>query len=199
MATTRATRRGGGGKGRRLNISLNSKSMEQLDKVLGKAVSDFKREISDRRVAELATRIDANFRALIRDNITGPRYATGDIENSVNVTYSSGGEGKYKFRINVSNSSPDFKYFEYGTGIIGEWGNSSEYDEYLPSDWEYDINGHGMDGWAFYKNIDGVKRRFITMGQEPAFTIPKLKEIIEREYSNELARKIRLYFPRNTY
>lgn len=199
MATTRATRRGGGGRGRRLNIGLNSNSMEQLDKVLGKVVSDFKREISDRRVSELATRIDANFRALIRDNITGPRYATGDIENSVRVTYTSSNEGKYKFRINVSNSSPDFKYFEYGTGIVGAWSDSSGYDDYLPDDWEYDINDHGANGWAFYKNVDGVTRRFITMGQEPAFTIPKLKEIIEREYSEELAKKVRLYFPRNTY
>lgn len=198
MAATRVSRKSGI-RGRRLNIGLNSNSMRQLDKVLGKTISAFKEEISGRRVAELATRIDSNFRALIRDNITGPRWATGDIERSVKVTFSTGDAGKYNFRINVSNSSPDFKYFEYGTGIVGAENMDYAYQDFLPDDWEYDVNGHDLEGWVFYKKIDGVVKSFKTLGQEPAFTLPKLKERIIDEYSEQLAAKIRLYFPKNRY
>ena len=50
---------------------------------------------------------------------------------------------------NYPNGFSIAKAVEYGTGIIG---STSEASSIAPSDWKYDVNGHGEKGWFYKKN-----------------------------------------------
>ena len=38
-------------------------------------------------------------------------------------------------------------FVEFGTGVVGA---GAGYAGELPSIWQYDVNGHGWEGWTYY-------------------------------------------------
>lgn len=46
----------------------------------------------------------------------------------------------------ISNDSDHALYIEFGTGIVGAW---SPYENNTIG-YEYDVNGHGYEGWYYY-------------------------------------------------
>ena len=50
----------------------------------------------------------------------------------------------------VTTGGMDAAVVEYGTGIIG-----SALPHPEPEGWQYDINGHGVDGWSYRSSKDG--------------------------------------------
>ena len=74
---------------------------------------------------------------------------------------------------NYPNGFSIAKAVEYGTGIIG---STSEASSIAPSDWEYDVNGHGEKGW-FYKKDGNI---YWTKGFEGRLIFYKTAKEIEK-------------------
>lgn len=69
---------------------------------------------------------------------------TGSLLNSIEGFFdASTGRGFIKA------NSEHAAFVEYGTGVVGKEAQASSPDK--PSGWEYDVNGHGHDGW-YYAN-----------------------------------------------
>ena len=52
----------------------------------------------------------------------------------------------------VIAGAPHAIYVEYGTGIVGE----GTHPEAEKASWQYDVNGHGLEGWVYVKGSDGI-------------------------------------------
>ena len=53
----------------------------------------------------------------------------------------------------VIAGAPHAIYVEYGTGMVGA---ENPHPEAGRASWEYDVNGHGLNGWVYVKGSDGV-------------------------------------------
>lgn len=49
------------------------------------------------------------------------------------------------FQLSITIGGDEILYFEYGTGIVGQGSPHPHPTE----PWEYDVNGHGTDGWIY--------------------------------------------------
>jgi len=73
---------------------------------------------------------------------------TGELMNSI--------EGYYSPTYNVGIIKAGARYataVEFGTGVVG-----SQSPHPNPQDWQYDVNGHGDEGWVYYDDESGKFR-----------------------------------------
>lgn len=73
------------------------------------------------------------------------RYVTGELASS--ISFQRVGEAEYL----VIADNDHAAFVEFGTGVVGD----GSYQGELPSNWEYDVNNHGDDGW-WYLHDDGT-------------------------------------------
>lgn len=78
---------------------------------------------------------------------------------------------------NYSNGLSLAKIVEYGTGIVGASSQASS----LAKDWQYDVNGHGNEGW-FYQDNSG--QLHFTRGIEGRLIFYKTREEIEKNLNS---------------
>lgn len=75
----------------------------------------------------------------------------------------------------ISVNSAHAAFVEYGTGVVGKTVQSLAIDK--PSNWQYDVNNHGWDGWYY---LDKGQKRW-TRGMPPRpFVWGTRQELIER-------------------
>lgn len=74
-------------------------------------------------------------------------FWSGNLVASINLK--QGDVIQHGSRWIVYTDCPYAKYVEFGTGIVGE-----EFPHALASEmgWTYDVNGHGDNGWYYYKD-----------------------------------------------
>ena len=72
---------------------------------------------------------------------------TGELENGISGFFSRSRRCGF-----VYTNTYYAIYVEYGTGIIGE---ESPHPEAWETGWNYDINGHGEQGWVYKNDRDG--------------------------------------------
>ena len=99
--------------------------------------------------------------------------ATIDVA-SLDTFFSETSKERYPAKLSLA------KMLEYGTGYIGA---STPHQEEVEN-WEYDVNGHGVQGW-FYKGADG--RAVWTSGYEGKLIFFRTKEYIQKHISEWVA------------
>jgi len=112
-----------------VNLNNFTKDLKGLDKTLAKV------EIA---IEDAFVRIgDLVYKRLL-ENIS--YYGLGDTSLASTATITRYWDG---FAVSVG---ADYAFFvEYGTGVVGQ---SSPHPSYVGK-WEYDTNGHGIDGWYY--------------------------------------------------
>lgn len=85
---------------------------------------------------------------------------TGELLNSIDGYFDASKGIGY-----VRAGSPYAIFVEFGTGVVGEGtsGEAGAIDAHGAMYWEYDINGHGLDGWTYFNEKDG--QFYHTLGQ----------------------------------
>lgn len=70
---------------------------------------------------------------------------TGELMNSIEGYYSP------TYNVGIIKAGAYYAaYVEFGTGVVGA---SSPHPN--PQGWQYDINGHGDEGWVYYDDYSG--------------------------------------------
>lgn len=117
-------------------MTLDLKSIERaiqavkdLQGDLGKAMTELIRQLTEKGVEFAKMELVA---------FPKPAYDTGALSDSLQGAMLSDREGI------VTTGVMYAAFVEYGTGIIGK--NLPHPD---PNGWEYDVNGHGIDGWIY--------------------------------------------------
>ena len=73
---------------------------------------------------------------------------TGELMNSIEGYYSA------KTNVGIIKAGAYYAaYVEFGTGVVG-----SQSPHPNPDGWQYDINGHGDEGWVYYDDKSGEFR-----------------------------------------
>ena len=75
-----------------------------------------------------------------------------DIDGNIGGTVGTEKQGKL-YRITYSGQ--DVAYIEFGTGYVGEHKPYPDTENLAKAGWEYDIHGHGSNGWFYYSKRDG--------------------------------------------
>ena len=74
---------------------------------------------------------------------------TGELMNSIEGYYSP------TYNVGIIKAGAYYAaYVEFGTGVVG-----SQSPHPNPQGWQYDVNGHGDEGWVYYDD-DGGKFRW---------------------------------------
>lgn len=81
---------------------------------------------------------------------------TGELEDSIEGVYFP----REKMGV-IFTSVPYALFVEYGTGIVGE---RSPHPDGGAIEWDYDVHGHGDEGWVYYCDTDGFGRFRWTKG-----------------------------------
>ena len=72
-------------------------------------------------------------------------WYTGELMNSIEGYYSP------TYGVGIIKAGAYYAAFvEFGTGVVG-----SQSSHPNPQGWQYDINGHGDDGWVYYDDDSG--------------------------------------------
>ena len=73
---------------------------------------------------------------------------TGELMNSISGYYSP------TYNVGIIKAGAYYAaYVEFGTGVVG---SSSPHPN--PDGWQYDVNGHGNEGWVYYDDYSGKFR-----------------------------------------
>lgn len=73
---------------------------------------------------------------------------TGELMNSIEGYYSP------TYNVGIIKAGAYYAaYVEFGTGVVG-----SQSPHPNPQDWQYDVNGHGDEGWVYYDDDSGQFR-----------------------------------------
>ena len=73
---------------------------------------------------------------------------TGELENSIEGYYSP------THNVGIIKAGAYYAaYVEFGTGVVG-----SKSPHPNPQGWQYDVNGHGDEGWVYYDDYSGKFR-----------------------------------------
>ena len=73
---------------------------------------------------------------------------TGELMNSIEGYYSP------TYNVGIIKAGAYYAaYVEFGTGVVG-----SQSPHPNPQGWQYDVNGHGDEGWVYYDDYSGQFR-----------------------------------------
>ena len=73
---------------------------------------------------------------------------TGELMNSISGYYSP------TYNVGIIKAGAYYAaYVEFGTGVVG-----SRSPHPNPDGWQYDVNGHGNEGWVYYDDYSGKFR-----------------------------------------
>ncbi len=73
---------------------------------------------------------------------------TGELMNSIDSYYSP------TYNVGIIKAGAYYAaYVEFGTGVVG---STSPHPK--PDGWQYDVNGHGDEGWVYYDDDSGKFR-----------------------------------------
>lgn len=119
-------------------MSFNVKVQVELPKI-GKAKDEFSSNLE-----MYLTRIGEFGVQRAKENLTSYEmpFATGELENSIHSDTPDEPNS-----VDIVADSDHAYYVEYGTGVDG-----ATIPHPNPEvDWQYDVNGHGEDGWRYLK------------------------------------------------
>lgn len=122
------------------------KAVEDLENDLGKAMTHLIEELTIKGVEF------ARMEIVMFDR---PAVDTGTLLNSITSMMLDSREGV------VTTDVTYAAFVEYGTGVVG-----AEEPHPEPNGYQYDINGHGWDGWV-YKDASGMFHRTYGMPARP--------------------------------
>lgn len=124
---------------KRIQVQLTKDSINSAIK----EITDYKHELL-RKVGELGeTLVSEGIFSVKTWIIAYDAVETGNLLDSIEGVFNTT-TGKGFIRTNSDHAA----YVEYGTGVRGAEASGTSPDK--PSDWDYDINNHGHDGWYYY-------------------------------------------------
>lgn len=118
------------------SIAQAVKEIEACQRQLRDALEALVRELA-KQGAEVAKMQVASFDAVDSGELYGSIYGYYDPDSRIGY---------------VIAGAPHAFYVEYGTGI---WGQLNPHPEAAQAGWEYDVNGHGAQGWYYDATTDG--------------------------------------------
>ena len=149
------------------------KVIEDLQEELGTAMTELIRELTEQG-AEFARMEIAMFER--------PAIDTGALSASITGEVVNDHEGRIYTNVEYA------VYVEYGTGVIGDMSGHPERDRLGI---QYDLNGHGWDGWT-YKGRDGKFHHTYGMESRPFmyYTLRDLEKYVEQNGGQIVAEYI---------
>ncbi len=82
----------------------------------------------------------------------------------------------------VVYSGEDVAYIEFGTGIMGESNPYPDANALVEANWQYDVNGHGINGWFYKSKRDGSLKHSRGMRPEkPVYDSYKQLEMVAKD------------------
>lgn len=124
-------------------LSLSAKRFKQLKKEIRqyrKSLSDqceeFARKMAEEGV-EIAKMLISSYQAME----SGELLASMELE--------AGDVANYGATFYIFTGCDWAPFVEFGTGVMGE---GSPHPDTSLANWKYDINGHGEEGWHYYKD-----------------------------------------------
>lgn len=127
-----------------IRFSLNEKDINRAIK----EVEQFKKEFLEKCNQLIEALTDYGVKVAKLKVTELDAVYTGELWNSIEGYYSP------TYGVGIIKAGAYYAaYVEFGTGVVG-----SQSPHPNPQGWQYDVNGHGDEGWVYYDDYTGAFR-----------------------------------------